>query len=333
MIREIIKHIKSLKIRYYLPIFFLTSYLHVSSQDIKMSYMQINWLSGYTYADTTYLLTDINTDVNRPYILINWDVKIDTSWLIQTTVTNIGILKKYYSICNYPGPGYYLIKYQDSFRIANIKNVSQSDNESIELTTLLKIPTLGSLINSAPILQNKNISLSLQNDSVIFKPQFYDTDGDSLSFQLTSCFATNYYLPNGVSMDIYGNVSFSKDSLGIYAFSLIIKEWRNNDDGTKINTQSSQLDFTMNITTDVSLVEMNKLAINIYPNPTNSILKISDEQNELQNSTITIKDNLGQSVFYSPFTSQIDLSGLSAGMYFLTLDNGVESKTVKIIKQ
>lgn len=331
----IINHLKLSNIKSSLLIFVLFICLDVYSQDIKAGYMQINQLFGYTYTDTTYLLTDINTDVDRPYILVNWSVKIDTSWLVQTMITNNGILKKYHGgPCTYPGPGYYFIRYQDDFRIANIENISQSDNESIKLTTLLSIQMFGSLINSAPILQNKDIALSVKNDSVVFVPQFYDLDGDSLTFELTQCFASNYYTPIGSSIDNLGNVTFHKDSLGIYAFSLVVKEWRDDGAGTVINIQSSQLDFVMNITTDVSLNYINEFnCIKIYPNPTSSSLNILDEQNKFQNATIEIKNCLGQVVFSSPFKTQIDLQNLSADMYYLTLQDRELKQTIKIIKE
>jgi hypothetical protein len=73
--------------------------------------------------------------------------------------------------------------------------------------------------------------------------------------------------------------------------------------------------------------------INIYPNPTTSILNIIDKQNQFQNATIEIKNYLGQVVFTTPFTSQINLQNLSAGMYFLTIQDKSNSKTVKFIKQ
>ncbi|MCC6182591.1 MAG: T9SS type A sorting domain-containing protein, partial [Bacteroidia bacterium] len=51
--------------------------------------------------------------------------------------------------------------------------------------------------------------------------------------------------------------------------------------------------------------------ISIYPNPTPSIINIVDENNQLQNATIQIKNYLGQLVYASAFTSQINLSNLS----------------------
>jgi hypothetical protein len=73
--------------------------------------------------------------------------------------------------------------------------------------------------------------------------------------------------------------------------------------------------------------------LKIYPNPTTSILNIDNENNLLQNATIQIQNNLGQLVFTSPFTSQINLHSLSAGMYFLTVEDKDSKKTIKIIKQ
>jgi hypothetical protein len=328
-----ITHTRLSKTKSYFILLFLVSFFNSRSQDIKMGYMQIKWLFGYTYADTTYLLTDLATDVNRPFILTNWGVKIDTSKLVQTSLTNNGYLKKYYGTCSYPGPGNYFISWQDSYRIGNINNILQSNSQSIKLSTLLGIQLFGSPINSSPILQNKNITLSVQTDSVVFKPNFLDIEGDSLSYQLTPCFASNYYTPNGATIDNYGNLYFNKDSIGIYAFSLIVKEWRDDGAGTNINIQSSQLDFIMNITTDVSLNYIDEFEnVRIYPNPTTSIINIVDENNQLQNATIQIRNNLGKLVFSSRFNSQIDLSGISTGMYFLTVKDKFFIKPIKIIK-
>ena len=74
-------------------------------------------------------------------------------------------------------------------------------------------------------------------------------------------------------------------------------------------------------------------ALKIHPNPTSSIINIVDVNNQLQNVNKKIKNYLGQVVFYSSFTSQINLSSLSAGMYFLTIADKNSRKTVKIIKE
>lgn len=70
----------------------------------------------------------------------------------------------------------------------------------------------------------------------------------------------------------------------------------------------------------------------IYPNPATSILNIIDDQNEFQNSTVIIYNVLGQVVYSKSFSNQIDVSFLANGMYYLTLQDGVNTKTVKVIK-
>jgi AAA15 family ATPase/GTPase len=75
------------------------------------------------------------------------------------------------------------------------------------------------------------------------------------------------------------------------------------------------------------------ILISIYPNPTTSFLNIVDKDNQLQNATIQIKNYLGQIVLSSPFTSQINLQNLSAGMYFLTVKDKDYLKTFKIIRE
>ncbi|MES2566231.1 MAG: T9SS type A sorting domain-containing protein [Bacteroidota bacterium] len=71
----------------------------------------------------------------------------------------------------------------------------------------------------------------------------------------------------------------------------------------------------------------------IYPNPTTSIVNILNEQNEFQNSTIEIKNYLGQSIFTSVYSPAIDFSLFSPGMYFLIIKDKPNWKAIKIIKE
>ncbi|MBK8368168.1 MAG: T9SS type A sorting domain-containing protein [Bacteroidetes bacterium] len=73
--------------------------------------------------------------------------------------------------------------------------------------------------------------------------------------------------------------------------------------------------------------------IEIYPNPTNSVLKIIDKKNQFKNSIIEIENYIGQVVFATPFANQINLADLSQGIYFLTIQNGSITKSIKFIKQ
>ena len=86
----------------------------------------------------------------------------------------------------------------------------------------------------------------------------------------------------------------------------------------------------------INSLTKNDITINnllIYPNPTSSIINIIDEQNELQNSSITITNTLGQTVLSMPFSHQIDVSSLAQGLYYLTLQDGNIKKTVKFVRE
>jgi hypothetical protein len=74
--------------------------------------------------------------------------------------------------------------------------------------------------------------------------------------------------------------------------------------------------------------------IKISPNPTNDILSIDIASiTNKEMLTIEIKNNLGQVVYASPYTSQINISDLSAGIYFLVIQNKYSSKAIKVVKQ
>lgn len=77
----------------------------------------------------------------------------------------------------------------------------------------------------------------------------------------------------------------------------------------------------------------NVMQFNVYPIPSGSILNITDEQNLLQNSMLEIKNYLGEIALTNLFTSQINISSLSSGMYFLTIQDKENNKTIKFIKE
>lgn len=77
----------------------------------------------------------------------------------------------------------------------------------------------------------------------------------------------------------------------------------------------------------------NDFKVSVYPNPIISTLNIVDENNKLQNTAIEIKNYLGQTFHKAPFSNQIDLSNLATGMYFLSIEDKSNKKTVKVIKQ
>lgn len=85
--------------------------------------------------------------------------------------------------------------------------------------------------------------------------------------------------------------------------------------------------------TVTTLKSEDSYSFSIYPNPTNSILNITDEQNQFQNATIEIKNYLSQTIFLNLFKKQIDISYFPSGLYLLTLQDKGNKKAIKFIKQ
>jgi len=85
----------------------------------------------------------------------------------------------------------------------------------------------------------------------------------------------------------------------------------------------------------VGIVTITNHELRIYPNPTNGKLTIRYEESEMS-SEIEVFDVVGRKLLsYTPLSShsspliEIDISHLSAGLYFLKVDG----KTVKVVKQ
>jgi hypothetical protein len=93
---------------------------------------------------------------------------------------------------------------------------------------------------------------------------------------------------------------------------------------------------------DITLIDQATVGINefnktnsfvIYPNPTNSILNIRGKNQQLQNTTIEIRNTLGQIVYFDVYAAQIDISYLPSGIYFITLNTKETKRTIKFVKE
>lgn len=75
--------------------------------------------------------------------------------------------------------------------------------------------------------------------------------------------------------------------------------------------------------------------LSLYPNPANSVVNISVQNNDLPDS-YTVYNNLGQTVAQSKISSSANLavntSAYSNGVYFIKVDKGGQSKTLTFVK-
>lgn len=94
---------------------------------------------------------------------------------------------------------------------------------------------------------------------------------------------------------------------------------------------TQRLAVTVNLT--AGLEDMTFNTLKYYPNPATNILNI-ENTNEID--TVAITNTLGQAVMKQAVnnnSTQVDVSSLSSGIYFVTVTSGNAAKIIKIIKE
>lgn len=311
--------------------------LYSQCQVLKGGDISIKNISSNTYSVLTRIAIDWPVSISKPYVKINWGDgnSIDSLIYVGSDCTLYGATTLYYHGNHTFSPNNtYTISILDSFFVSGIVNIPNSSSVKMYLRSEL---------NTNSIYQ-PNTSVNTQivclTDSVgccnmgVHNPGAHDIDGDSLSYALVIPPYANYVQPPATINPITGTLTFTSNPYGQISVSIRIDEWRNiGNVYNKIASTYQELFFKIYNSVGLKDYSKENLELYIFPNPTTSIINIVDENNQLQNATIQIQNYLGQLVFTSSFTSQINLSSFSAGIYFLTIENKANKKTLKIIKQ
>ena len=202
-------------------------------------------LSELTYEITITTFTYVLSQADRDFLDVDWgDGTISTA---QRTFK--GQLPNYYQkniykiTHTFPGPGIYKIVVQDPNRNYGIVNIPNSVNVVFSISTTLMVNP-GTGLNSTPVLLNPPYDKAALGYTFIHNPGAYDSDGDSLSYNLTVCTKEdgkpieNYTYPpssNAFYVDsISGDLVWDAPTkLGKYNVAMEINEWRN---GIKIGS-------------------------------------------------------------------------------------------------
>jgi len=285
--------------------------------------MTIKNIAGYTYEANIFFYYQSSLFTPRPFILLYWGSSPQGDTLFysgnsssDTATTQV----KYTGTHTYPGGGTYIVSCIDSFRVANLQNITNSSNEKMYLWDTLNInPFLGS--------NNSAISLSSLVDSWqccnwIYNPSSTDSDGDSLSYSLVNPFTTNYTFPPASINSVTGDMTFNPTATGHYAFCMNIVEWRKiNTTYYKIGSTFRQMLIYVN-----SLLSVNEnnfpQTVSLFPNPFNTQTVLQTD-NLLYNATLTVDNCFGQTVAQikniSGRTVTFSRDNLASGLYFVRL--------------
>jgi gliding motility-associated-like protein len=188
----------------------ITTYTKASSFAADRPELEILWGDGDS---------DILPRVNGNGVVIGNDIKMNI----------------YIGEHTYRGPGNFVMSMEDPNRNGNINNIPSSINVRFYIETTLVISPFGATnYNNSPQLLNPPIDDACIGKKFIHNPGAFDSDGDSLSYELTDCKATGgasitgYVIPPNVSINpVTGDLLWNTPlSVGEFNFAILIKEWR-----------------------------------------------------------------------------------------------------------
>jgi len=302
-----------------------------------------HYVSGLTYEFTLVTYTGI---FSNPLEVIECG---DGSWdtLSLTNVISLpnGVKKnEYLGFHTFVGIGTYIISFEGSNRIGGIVNIPNSNNVPFFIkATLVVNPLLG--INNSTVLNNPSIDTAFVGQTFIYNPTAYDMDGDSLVYILDTCKGEGgldipgYSLPQDITFDINtGNFIWnSPQIIGCYNFAIRIEEYRN---GIFIGNVIKEIQII--VTSGAGINDNNYTFDNlsIFPNPSDGNYTLQFINNKSGTVEVNVFNILGKEVYSEKLETtaginhaNIDLSGLSDGIYFLRAKIDENLYSAKIIKQ
>lgn len=200
-------------------------------------------VSGSTYDIQIVTYTKISSPADRSELPIFWgdgtgDTLPRANEPGEPVAGAIDIKKNiYFGTHTYPGPGTYIIYFEDPNRNAGVVNIPNSVSIPFYIETMLVInPFIGT--NSSPVLLQPPIEQACVNKLFIHNPNAFDPDGDSLAYKLVPNKGTGgapipgYTLPQAsvsLTLDpVTGDFIWETPTMqGEFNIAILIEEWRN----------------------------------------------------------------------------------------------------------
>ncbi len=234
----------------------------------------------------------------------------------------------------------------NSLNISNLLKLTNFDFASNQISTIT-FPTTNNLfslnISDNPISSINVNSLSKLNQFYASNTLVTDLDCSQTAVQQLYCNNN----PNIQTINTKNNVfTFSDPDLLYYGFkiennpkliSICVDEGEQNNLSYSYNTSGNVIVYTGPTCSKIVVPTMGNLKFQskndsiVFPNPTNTVLNISNNDiNAVQKATIY--NTLGQLMKIINNSSTIDVSELKAGTYFISIESENGKSTQKFIK-
>jgi hypothetical protein len=309
------------------------------SQDLRGADFSLKQLQGQgdAFEGRLNLFVDSALNINRPYEIVYWAQGQDTLFFSSQVSANPGVIKKeYVGTIVYPSSGNYTVFFQDTFRIANISNIVNSQTEPL---TISHFHIVSPFINNSSPAIILDQSYIVQNSGIYtYSPVASDPDGDSLHFELIPCQVANYTMPDSITMDPYtGELKLFAINTGVYAVAYKLEEWRSG-----LRVASSEHNMLIDATVPLSIWgnQEERENSNVYPNPTNGSFTLETNFAKNEKLSIMLYNLMGEKVITveenapaGNYKRKVNMDELPSGFYFLSLQTESRAFIQKIMKQ
>lgn len=265
-------------------------------------------------------------------------------WLIpseQIEFIDLNVLKSIFNVSHtYAGQAIYSISVLDCCWSDEGLNTSELSNSIFVVSReyLFLNPIFNNPGNSPVPLNSLDVIVANNLEVLNFSPQFFDSDGDSISLKLVppsndSSYLVGYKLPDEINPGPNNNFSINEQNqiiwdspqqVGEYHFIYELSEYRA---GQQISTGYG---ISLIIVQDpTSLKESFENKFKVYPNPTKDVINIDGEKfDELE-----VHNLLGKKIISKTTeTKEINLSNLPKGVYLLSVIQNNEKYSTLIVR-
>ena len=193
------------------------------------------------YEATILTYTKLSAPADRPELVLDWGdgSPLDTIPRNQVIDDASRDLRqnRYTAIHTYAGPGVFVLRMEDPNRNGGVLNVPNSIAQAFALVSTLVISPFSGNNCSARFL-NSPIQNACIDQPWIHNPAAYDPDGDSLSFEPTTCLGAGglpipgyaFPGPNYSINATTGTITWNAPGeQGEYNIAFVVREWRRVD--------------------------------------------------------------------------------------------------------
>lgn len=179
-------------------------------------------------------------------------------------------------------------------------------------------------------------ALSCEDDATSNNSGIFDDSGSDIQQPASGCITSSSTgnIPNGNGVKSW-TIPWTAPSSGtgsITFYSCMVTG--ENGGGSNGFSWRATLNISEDVSTSIENMDNNDF-ISIYPNPSNSIVNISFEQNYLQNCEISIVSILGKRILEKEIINskfQLDVSTFDKGLYYIVLNSSEKQIVTKFIK-